>query len=636
METDCITSGGKLLLAETVQPKLLFNSLCFGLLPGWWLSSEPFRVDGPLMTETQWDKLLRENGFSGVDLVLKDTNDGELHEISVMISSADSTNAPVNGTSGKPNAYLIFDSPEQMKEQSALSIRDHLIMEGFNCTSIDYHSLPSAEIELNGSLCISLIGLAQTNLSEITHSEFLGIKNLLLGSSRLLWVVGDESTRPELAMATGLIRSVRWERDFDSPNLVILSVEDPPPEPITIADKIIACIHAHGKEVNQEFLLRRNELWVPRVCPLAKTTRHLNKKAGQFQASPQRLGQNRSVRLMTPSPGLLNKLAFEAEPIWHESLAETDVEVKIHAAGLNFMDVMIAMGQLAELSMGLEASGEVTRVGSNVKEFAVGDRVVAFATQKDRGCFQTLFRASESALVKIPPKLSMDEAAATLLVFMTVMYSLHHVARLSEGETLLIHAAAGGVGQAAIQVAQLAGAVIFATVSSAEKKAWIIKEYGLSEDRVFSSRELSFAKGIQRMTHGRGVDIVLNCLSGEALHRSWECIAPFGRFIELGRKDIVTNGKLAMRPFQKNVTYSAVDVKAIMELKPQFAAALVKQALDLVKQGKLQVPRPLRTYLFSEVETAFRMLQTGQAMGKTIIKPHVDDVVQVSLHQTIA
>ncbi len=618
-----------------MQPYFLFNSLCFGLLPGWWLSSEPARADGPLMTGVQWEEVLRDSGFSGLDIELKDTDDDELHEISVMISSAESTDHHMSSIENRPDVYLICESLEQTREQFTLSIRGYLVEHGWeNCILIDYHELPSAELDFTRSLCVSLIGLGKTDLSVIGGDEFSSIQSLLLNSSTLLWVSANETQRPELAMATGLLRSVRWERDFDSPNLVTLGIEGPFPEPRLLAYKILQCIDPKRNMRNEEFLYKENELWVPRVHESALTTRYLNMKTGLDEPSPQIIGKNRSIRLTTKSPGLLNKLVYENEPIWHKGLAGDEVEIRIHASGLNFMDVMIAMGQLAKMSMGIEGSGEVTRVGSNVKQLAVGDQVICFASHKARGCFQNLFRVIETAVIKIPPGMSMDTAAAIPLVFMTVVYGLNHVARLSAGETVLIHAAAGGVGQAAIQIAQIAGAEVFATVSTIEKRACLIDKYGLAEDHIFSSRDLSFAKGIKRMTQDRGIDVVLNSLSGEALRQSWDCVAPFGRFIELGKKDILSNGSLSMEQFLKNVTYSAVDIKAIMELKPRFAAALVREVLDLFVQGKLCVPSPLTTYSYANVETAFRKLQTGQAMGKTILKPHIDDIVQVSIYRS--
>jgi hypothetical protein len=131
LETDSITSGGKLLLVESVQPNLLSTSFYFGLLPGWWLSSEPFRAGGPLISEAQWDKVLRENGFSGLDLVFRDAEDEDLHDISIMVSTANPDDPPVNGTEAKQHALVICESPEQIAQQLIVSLRESLTARGF-------------------------------------------------------------------------------------------------------------------------------------------------------------------------------------------------------------------------------------------------------------------------------------------------------------------------------------------------------------------------------------------------------------------------------------------------------------------------------------------------------------------------
>ncbi len=142
------SSGGKLLLLEIVQRDFLSNSLCFGLLPGWWLSSENFREGCPLISETQWDCVLRESGFSGTDIVLKDTEEDDLHEISIMISTAEVTNSPIEGTE-KSHVLLICESSEQIEEQLTVAISEQILRDGFkSCASVDYHNLQCPDVDI--------------------------------------------------------------------------------------------------------------------------------------------------------------------------------------------------------------------------------------------------------------------------------------------------------------------------------------------------------------------------------------------------------------------------------------------------------------------------------------------------------
>lgn len=213
---------------------------------------------------------------------------------------------------------------------------------------------------------------------------------------------------------------------------------------------------------------------------------------------------------------------------------------------------MNAMGQLNSDSFGLECSGIVSKVGIKVTDFVVGDKVCAVAD----GTLASFTRCQATSAWKVPDIVGMEAASTVPIVFCTAYYSLVDVARLQAGERVLIHAAAGGVGQAAIMVAQAIGADVFATVGSIEKKEYLMEIYNIPANRVFFSRDLSFADGIRKASNGNGVDVALNSLAGEALRATWECMAPLGRFVEIGKRDIKRNSRLEMSQFDYNVTFS--------------------------------------------------------------------------------
>ena len=188
----------------------------------------------------------------------------------------------------------------------------------------------------------------------------------------------------------------------------------------------------------------------------------------------------------------------------------------------SFRDIMVAMGHIPDSLLGFEASGVITQVGPGVKILGVGDHVCTLG----HGAHRSLFRNKAAFTQLIPAGLSFEEAATLPLVHCTAYNALVRIARAEPGQTVLIHAAAGGVGQVAIQIAKHIGMEIFATVGSPGKRKLIQDTYGISDDHIFNSRDVSFAKGIKRMTRGQGVDVVLNSLSGEALRQTWHCIAP--------------------------------------------------------------------------------------------------------------
>ena len=286
---------------------------------------------------------------------------------------------------------------------------------------------------------------------------------------------------------------------------------------------------------------------------------------------------------------------------------------------------MIAMGQLSYQSLGLECSGVVSQVGSQVADLVSGDRVCALAG----GSFANFVRAPEHCVSKIPDGMSFAVAASIPIIFCTAYYSLIEIGRLNKGETVLIHAGAGGVGQAAIMIAQKLEAEIFTTVGSVEKKDFIQKTYNIPETHIFSSRDTTFEQGVLRATNNNGVDVVLNSVAGESLRLTWNCLAPLGRFVEIGKRDLVMNNRLEMEKFSQSVTYAAVDLGVVASLKPKRFQTLLTAVLRLHQSGAVQPVSPITTYSMSEVEKALRLMQSGKHMGKVVIEAQAQDVVQV-------
>ena len=290
---------------------------------------------------------------------------------------------------------------------------------------------------------------------------------------------------------------------------------------------------------------------------------------------------------------------------------------------------MVAMGQIPDSLLGFEASGTVLRVGSDVAGLAPGDQVCVIG----HGAHRTVFRTKGKFCQPIPPGITHEEAATIPLVHATAYYALMHIARIRKGQSILIHAAAGGVGQAALQLANHIGLEVFATVGSEDKRTLIHKEYNVPHDHIFNSRDLSFAKGIMRMTDGQGVDCILNSLSGEALRQTWYCIAPFGSFVEIGLKDILSNTELDMQPFLQDASFTFINLKRVMTGRPDLFAKVLQDVFDLLGRGILKPVTPITVYPLSEMETAFRLMQVGKHRGKIALSWGGDDVVpQMNTH----
>jgi NADPH:quinone reductase-like Zn-dependent oxidoreductase len=292
-------------------------------------------------------------------------------------------------------------------------------------------------------------------------------------------------------------------------------------------------------------------------------------------------------------------------------------------------DAMAAMGQIPTRSLGLEFAGVVMRCGSGCTRIQPGMRV-AIPKKPSLTTHVVLY---ERRCEEVPDDMDTAAAASLPLVYQTAYVALIKQARLQRGETLLVHAAAGGVGQAILQMAQWIGAEIYASVGSNEKRQLLIDHYGIPAERIFSSRDLSFATGIMRATQGRGVDVIVNSLSAEALRASWECIAAFGRFIELGKRDMLNNAGLDMAPFLRQATFSSVNMETYEEIDHDGFLNIWRQVWDLVKQGIIKPVFPITKFPIAEAEKAIRLVASGAHAGKVVLTAEGDagdDVVPIT------
>ena len=327
-----------------------------------------------------------------------------------------------------------------------------------------------------------------------------------------------------------------------------------------------------------------------------------------------------ALRLTIQRPGLLDSLGWTgsvpAEP------GSGEVAIGVEAAGLNFRDVMWAMGLLpdealldgfAGPTLGLECAGTVTAVGPDVTAFAPGDRVMAFAPAS----LGTHTVTAAHAVMRMPAELDFAAAATVPVAFLTVAYALGHLARVGAGETVLVHGGAGGVGLAAIQYAKARGATVFATAGSPAKRA-LLRSLGV--DAVLDSRSIAFADEVMRLTDGHGVDVVLNSLSGEAMRRSLALVRPFGRFLELGKRDFYENSAVGLRPFRHNVSYFGIDADQLPLRRPALASALFDEIAEGFAAGTFR-PLPHRAFDYADAEDAFRLMQASGHIGKIVLRP---------------
>ncbi|WP_261717709.1 type I polyketide synthase [Streptomyces sp. FZ201] len=328
---------------------------------------------------------------------------------------------------------------------------------------------------------------------------------------------------------------------------------------------------------------------VPRLVRAAGSVDHL---------TPPSDGQ--AWRLDTRGTGSLDGLSLVPAPDAEGPLEPGQVRIDVRAAGLNFRDVLIGLGMYpGEANIGSEIAGVVVETADDVTDFTPGDRVLGLVPRS----FGPLAVADARVIVPMPEAWSFEQAATVPVVFLTAYYGLVDLGGLKRGETVLVHAGAGGVGMAAIQLARHMGAEVLATASPGK---WdVLRGLGLSEDRIASSRDLGFREAFA----GRRVDVVLNSLAREFVDASLELLADGGRFLEMGKTDIRDPEQLP------EVRYTAFDM---LDAGPTRIGEMLHALMDLFASGAL-VPLPVRAWDIRRARDAFRFMSQAKHIGKVAL-----------------
>lgn len=624
--------GGKLILFEITNLNILRCTFIFGLLSGWWMSNEQYRTFGPLMEVSKWDKNLKKTGFSGVDMSFSNDETVERQVCRAMVSTAtrSSSNSVIDAPLYKEQIIIISESQSNL----SLELQAAITPMAFQCIEISVDEVPKCD--LTNAFCVFLTRPSSSWLQDMDESRFNILRKLTSEPTGLLWVWSKSPDQcSDQEMVLGFARSIRSEQEAFK--FITLGFEDTSQSaPVSPATNIVHVLRQSFSEptsgLESEYLVKNGVVCIGRIVEANYLTNYIQ-KSREGVSELQLLRQiDRPLMMTVGTVGLLDTIQFVDDDKSMRPMCADEVEIEVKAVGINFRDILTALGQLPDPYLGSECAGIVTRVGDSVKDkFEVGDRVACAM----KGSYRTYGRCRASCAVKLPEKMDYASGASIIVAFATAYYSLVNVAHLRKGESILIHAGAGGFGQAVIQLSKLLGAEIYVTVSTEAKKNLLIDLYDIPEDHFFSSRSLAFKDGIMRMTNGRGVDVVVNSLSGEALRCSWECVATLGRFVEVGKRDILSSsisalGGLPMQPFAKNTTFSCVDITVVLRTSPALAEELLRAIMDLAEAEKIFPPKPLQVFDASKIEEIFRSMQSGKHTGKFVVSFGDDSLVRVT------
>ena len=622
---------GRLLLIETTNA-VPFINMIYGLIPGWYCGAQEGRRDSPLQSIEQWSTRLASNGFHGLELVANDL-DGPGQRASFLAARA----CPKSPTPVKLNLSVSIVSFPECSDQH-VAFKDHLLSLLDDYLQ-DYSRASPVQLPLDvvfkEAIYVIVDDMECPLLMRESSVQFKSITKILTQAQYVLWVTVNHGSQvtanPESGIMTGLVRTARAENN--ALKLVTLEMrqsvlEDSP----DIVSKIWTVLYhsflndSPTRSEELEYAYTDGRLLVPRLKLNEKVDSLVKAATGSPEPEMGLLHQlNRPLKLHVETPGLLDSLRFVDDI--QRPLNPDEIEVQAMEFGVNFKDVVVALGQIKpSVQMAAECAGVVAGIGSNFQgRFQLGDRVCCWAGTS----YATYTRVHGYNAYRLPDSMSLTIGASIPVVFATAYHCLVELAHLRKGQTVLIHAAAGGVGQAAIRISQYLGADIFATVGSTSKRHFLMDTFSIPEDHIFSSRSVAFKRGVMRMTRETGVDVVLNSLTGELLRESLACVSRFGSFIEIGKLDIHSKNLISLETFDRSVTFASVDLALMCEHKPKAVARIMTKVMALFESGDMVPVEPITTMPLTEMVNAFRLLQSGKLIGKLVLQSDQNTMVKV-------
>ncbi|MEO8619716.1 MAG: SDR family NAD(P)-dependent oxidoreductase [bacterium] len=647
-----LAPGGVLVLIEITR-RPIWCDVVFGLTDGWWrFADTDVRPSHCLLPASEWEALLRRERFDGVATIADSAHEGE-SALAVLVARAHAGAAPVaTKAAAVPSTdhatWLIFAD----RGGAGRALADRLTMAGVRTIIVEHgptfehrkdgsYELPVDDtsamtallsaidadgVKPNGIVhCWTLDAAAPDSLApdDLLETQRVGVGSALAlvqalvargGTLPDLWLVtagaqqtehlGDPIATTQAPM-WGFGRVLTKDQPDLRSRLIDLGAQYGAPAIDALARELIS------GDWDAELLLRDGRRQMRRLHRVTRNDASLREPL-------HALREGEGYRVEVATPGALESLALRH--FVRRAPGHGEVEIAVGAAALNFRDVMLAMGLYPSIAgeasfsrglLGLDFAGVVTACGHGVTRLSVGDDVVGIAA----GSFSAYVTTPSALVTRRPSALSATQGAGIPSVFITAYYALRHLARLQRGERVLIHSATGGVGLAAIQVAREVGAEVFATAGSAEKRRYLAS---LGVEHVMDSRTLAFADDVMEQTNGEGVDVVLNSLAGEAIARGIGVLRGYGRFVEIGKRDIFQDSRIGLLAFRKNLSFFGVDVDLLGLDRPELAQSMLSEIAERFERGTFTA-LPDEVFPISRVEDAMRFMAQAKHIGKVVL-----------------
>ena len=568
--------GGKMILLELTQPQLSAG-LVLGTFSDFWKAeydpSYP-RYDGPFLTKPLWKTVLPASGFQGLDFYLDDYL-GDNVSTTVICATTIGVEPRIPKAIKEPlhegTTIIYRHAPSPFIEALASHIK---ITQGIAVDIIPIQNIENVRFHR----FIFLVEITDPFFIDVTPEEWKALQTAIKDSTSSLWVTKGDlmiGKEPLHAMISGLAKGMKTERS--SLRFSILDLDKIPGESDVEVFKVISQLEnrvADSLNINKdsEYRYKDGVLYISRLTA-DDTLNEKGKAIGNKDFTTEQISlhelKDTPLQLAIEKPGVLSTLYFKQDPEFTTSLPPDAVEIEVKFSGVNNKDIAVLTGRHHSDSISDECSGIITKIGSTVRDFKIGDKVYCQSFAK----FGNFVREKAAFCQRLEDGDTFEGTCTLPIAFGTAIYGLMDLGRLSRGESVLIQSATGGVGLAACQIARMIGAEIFATVGTEEKKQELLSMgYGIEEDHILNSRDRFTAKKLLEQTGGKGIDVILCSSRGDLMHEYWRCIATCGRFVEIGRTEVLDNGNLSLDVFRRNATFTSFDLEVMSLNKPQVTA----------------------------------------------------------------
>ncbi|PYH92144.1 putative polyketide synthase [Aspergillus ellipticus CBS 707.79] len=604
--------GGKLILFETTNPDALHIGFAFGLLKGWWnpLDHEARSRHSPCLTTAQWDERLKRNGFSGIDIEIPGQENIECRYSSIVISTALEQSSEVVDAAG--GIILVRNEGAGYQCQVADDI-------GKQAPVVTCSLVELAGINISAStLVVFLLELHAVLLHGIAAMDYNILRAILSTTKTVLWVSqpATQIQTPFQHLAEGLGRTLASEdatRKFVTLALDCAETSDRVSGYILKLMRQIRASPIDKLETN--YTAKDGILRIPRVSENGIMNERVARMLKPRCQQVCQLGANTLVSLHLGPHGASREIGYRERARDPSSLKQAELLVQVKAFGLTFRDYVVVSGQVDQLTLGTECAGVVQEAGSKT-DFQPGDRVCLIGAYL--ACTQARVKASH--VVSIPANMTFAEAASLPTSLWVAYYAMHRMARVEEGETVLIHQGSSSVGQMMIQLALRQGVRVLVTASTTAKRDFICDTFGIPKTDVFSADDPSFRGKVYEVTGGQGVDLVIGALAGlDGLDFS-ECLAPCGRIIDIGVKVPRSPAISVPRRQPMNISHTFLSMLDILQRKPDLAHRIFHKAMRFYLEEHLKPPQPLKVFQVGDVEAAFHSFQNSDNIGKRVVE----------------